>query len=90
MARALDGSKTDGELALVLDETTVVFGDLVRSHRADTLALLRPEQGLRDRARALASVQRLVELHPRIEHVLVGDGWCTFRHGRALLATLGS
>src|SRR5512133_1382976 len=34
VVRALQGSKTDGELALVLDDTTVVFGDLVRAHAA--------------------------------------------------------
>ncbi len=85
--RELDGSKTPGELALVLDETTAVFGDLVRAGRADQLALL-PDAKLRDRARALASVRRVRALHPRIAHVLVGDGWPAFRHGGALLDAL--
>lgn len=83
----LDGSKTPGELALLLEETTLIAGDLVRSHRAGTLMLLRPEQGLRDPKRAAASVKRLLD-HPRIDAVLVGDGWCVFRDGHAALSEL--
>lgn len=88
MARALDGSKTPGELALVLDENTLICGDLVRAHRADTLMLLKPEQGLKDRAAAIASIDRVVALHPQLQHVLCGDGWHVFRHGRPLLQAL--
>jgi glyoxylase-like metal-dependent hydrolase (beta-lactamase superfamily II) len=84
VVRELQGSKTDGELALVLEDTTVVFGDLVRAHRAGALMFLRPEK-LRDPAGAIASVRRVRTLHPRIEHVLVGDGWCAFRNGGTLL-----
>ncbi len=83
----LQGSKTTGELALVLEDTTAIFGDLVRAHSADALMLL-PEHKLRDRGRALASLRRLRALHPEIAHVLVGDGWCAFRHGRLLLDEL--
>ncbi len=85
--RELEGSKTDGELALVLEDATAVFGDLVRAHRAGALMLLPPPK-LRDRERALESVRRLRALHPRIAHVLVGDGWCAFRHGGELLDEL--
>jgi glyoxylase-like metal-dependent hydrolase (beta-lactamase superfamily II) len=85
--RELAGSKTDGELALVLDETTAIFGDLVRAGRAGALMLL-PAQKLRDPALALSSVRRVRELHPRIAHVLVGDGWSAFRNGGALLDEL--
>jgi glyoxylase-like metal-dependent hydrolase (beta-lactamase superfamily II) len=87
VVRELHGSKTDGELALVLDETTVVFGDLVRAHRAGALMFLRLEK-LRDPGRAVASVRQLRTLHPRIAHVLVGDGWCAFRNGGVLLDEL--
>jgi hypothetical protein len=80
----LQGSKTVGELALVLDETTALFGDLVRAGRAGSLALL-PSQKLSDPAGALESVRRVRTLHPRIAHVLVGDGWCAFHGGGALL-----
>jgi len=48
--RELAGSKTDGELALVLEETTAIFGDAVRAHHAGALMLL-PRQKLRDPAR---------------------------------------
>jgi glyoxylase-like metal-dependent hydrolase (beta-lactamase superfamily II) len=86
-ARELHGSKTEGELVLVLEDTTAIFGDLVRAHRADALMLL-PEQKLRDSGRALESLRRLRALHPGIVHVLVGDGWCAFRHGALLLDQL--
>ena len=84
---ALDGSKTPGELALVLDDTTLITGDLVRAHRAGSLMLLLPEQGLRDPVAAAASVRRLAAL-PAIEAVLVGDGWQIFDHGHAHLQRL--
>jgi hypothetical protein len=87
VVRELHGSKTEGELALVLEGTTAVFGDLVRAHHAGALMLLRREK-LRDPARALESLRRLRRLHPRIEHVLVGDGWCAFRDGGVLLDEL--
>jgi glyoxylase-like metal-dependent hydrolase (beta-lactamase superfamily II) len=85
--RELSGSKTEGELALVLDETTAVFGDLVRAHAAGALQLLRRDK-LRNPAAAAESVRRVRALHPRIEHVLVGDGWSAFRNGGALLDEL--
>jgi metallo-beta-lactamase superfamily protein len=87
VVRELQGSKTDGELALALDETTAIFGDLVRAHQAGSLMLLRREK-LRDPAAAAASVRRFRTLHPRVEHVLVGDGWSAFRNGGALLDEL--
>jgi hypothetical protein len=85
--RELAGSKTEGELALVLDETTAIFGDAVRAHRAGALMLLRREK-LRDPARLVESVRRVRALHPRIAHVLVGDGWSAFNEGGALLDAL--
>ncbi len=84
---ALDGSKTPGELALVIGDDTVIFGDLVRAHRAGSLMLLHPDQKLKDRAAAMASIARLHAL-PKIDAVLVGDGWCVFRDGRTLLGEL--
>jgi glyoxylase-like metal-dependent hydrolase (beta-lactamase superfamily II) len=86
-ALELEGSKTPGELALLLEETTLFTGDLVRSHRAGSFMLLLPEQGLTDRAKAVRSVDRLAEL-PRVEAVLVGDGWSEFREGHARLREL--
>lgn len=87
VVRELRGSKSEGELALVLEETTALFGDLVRAHQAGSLMLLRREK-LRDPAAAVESLRRFRSLHPRIEHVLVGDGWSAFRNGGALLDEL--
>jgi glyoxylase-like metal-dependent hydrolase (beta-lactamase superfamily II) len=82
----LGGSKTPGELALIIEEETLVVGDLVRGHVAGKLNLL-PEAKLSDRASAVASVRRLSD-RPKIETVLVGDGWPVFRGGHQTLAEL--
>ncbi|MBL1178172.1 hypothetical protein [Pantanalinema sp. GBBB05] len=86
----LHGSKTSGELALLLEETTLITGDLIRAHRAGSLMLL-PDAKLQDRTAAIASVQRLAAI-PSITAVLVGDGWSVFRDGhdrlQDLIATL--
>jgi glyoxylase-like metal-dependent hydrolase (beta-lactamase superfamily II) len=86
MALTLEGSKTPGELVLLLDETTLITGDLVRSHRAGRLMML-PEPKIKDRSRAVASLGRLLE-HDRIDAILVGDGWSLFRDGHARLEEL--
>ena len=83
---ALEGSKTPGELALVLERTTLVTGDLVRAHEGGRLATL-PAAKLRDATAAARSVQRLAAL-PAIDAVLVGDGWPIFRDGGAALREL--
>lgn len=85
-ALAMDGSKTPGELALVLETTTLITGDLVRAHEGGRLCLL-PDPKLGDRARARASVRRLAAL-PGIVAVLPGDGWPIFRDGAAALDEL--
>lgn len=85
---ALDGSKTPGELALLLEGHTLVCGDLVRGQRGGALNLL-PAPKLRDPAAAARSVQRLAEL-PEVEAVIVGDGWPVFRDGHARLAELAA
>jgi Metallo-beta-lactamase superfamily len=82
----LHGSKTPGELAFLLAETTLITGDLVRAHQAGSLMLL-PDPKLVDRSLALASVRRLAELD-RVEAVLVGDGWQVFRDGHLRLQEL--
>jgi glyoxylase-like metal-dependent hydrolase (beta-lactamase superfamily II) len=88
----LHGSKTPGELALVLENLILITGDLVRAHRANALMML-PEAKLRDKAAAIASIQRLANLE-QIETVLVGDGWPIFQNGhlylKALMATCGA
>ena len=80
------GSKTLGELALVLEGTTLVTGDLIRAHEGGRLCLL-PDAKLTDSDAARSSVRRLAAL-PGIEAVLVGDGWPVFRHGAETLREL--
>jgi glyoxylase-like metal-dependent hydrolase (beta-lactamase superfamily II) len=82
----LHGSKTPGELALVLEDVTLITGDLVRAHRANALMLL-PDAKLKDKAAAIASVERLADLE-QIETVLVGDGWPVFQNGHLYLQEL--
>lgn len=83
---SLNGSKTPGELALLLEDTTLITGDLVRAHRAGSLMLL-PDAKLTNRIDAIASVQRLAQLS-QVETVLVGDGWSVFRQGHDRLQKL--
>jgi hypothetical protein len=86
VALQLHGSKTPGELALLLDGSTLITGDLIRAHAGGRLDLL-PDARLTDRAAAIRSVRRLAAL-PGIEAVLVGDGWPVFRDGGRLLQEL--
>lgn len=82
----LQGSKTPGELALLLNNTILITGDLVRAHHADQLMLL-PDAKLHNKAQAISSLERLIALES-IETVLVGDGWSVFRNGRQYLQDL--
>jgi hypothetical protein len=86
---ALDGSKTPGELALLIDGPagrTLVTGDLIRAHQGGALNLL-PDAKLSDRAAALRSVARLCD-PGNIDAVLPGDGWPVFRDGTRALREL--
>lgn len=83
---ALDGSKTPGELALLIEDTTLVTGDLVRAHEGGRLCCL-PAPKLTDATAAQASVARLAAL-PEVEAVVVGDGYPIFRDGRSALSAL--
>jgi len=82
----LHGSKTPGELALLLEGDTLVVGDLIRGQRAGQLNLL-PDAKLADKALALASLDGLAK-RSSIDAVLVGDGWPVFRGGAAALSEL--
>jgi hypothetical protein len=82
----MEGSKTPGELALILEDTTLITGDLIRSHIGGELCLL-PEAKLTDRQAAIASVKRLAAL-PNLQSVLPGDGWPIFKHGGEALQKL--
>mgnify|MGYP006272310729 CR=1 FL=1 len=81
----LHGSKTPGELALILEETTLITGDLIR---AGSLMIL-PDAKLKNRAEAIESVRKLAQLD-RIETVLFGDGWSIFHHGNRQLQQLAA
>ncbi|MBM4206439.1 MAG: MBL fold metallo-hydrolase [Gammaproteobacteria bacterium] len=84
----LSGSKTPGELALVLEDNTLITGDLIRGHAAGELCML-PEMKLKDVAAAKESVRRMADL-PSINTVLVGDGWPVFHQGGMALKELAS
>lgn len=86
LAIELHGSKTPGELALLLEKTTLITGDLVRAHKAGSLMIL-PDAKLSHREKAVASVHRLANITD-IEAVLVGDGWSVFRDGSLVLQEL--
>jgi hypothetical protein len=86
MTIELSGSKTPGELALLLEDTTLITGDLIRAHRAGRLMLL-PDAKLADKTKVVASVRELLELEA-VEAVLVGDGWSIFHDGHARLREL--
>lgn len=85
-ALAMRGSKTPGELALLLSDHTLITGDLIRAHAGGQLDLL-PDARLTDRDAAIGSLRRLAAL-PRVDAVLVGDGWPVFRDGGARLQEL--
>lgn len=87
-ALAMEGSKTPGELALVLGGDTLVTGDLVRGQCGGALNIL-PDAKLSDRAAAVRSVGRLARLDG-VEAVLVGDGWSVFSNGKTLLSSLAA
>ncbi|MDP2902874.1 MAG: MBL fold metallo-hydrolase [Methylovulum sp.] len=83
VAYELNGSKTPGELALLLEHTTLITGDLIRCHIGGELCLL-PDAKLADRKQAALSVKRLAN-KPGIQAVLTGDGWPIFNHGSEAL-----
>lgn len=83
---ALDGSKTPGELALILEDTTLITGDLIRCHQGGRLHLL-PDGKLTDKAAALKSIRLLTE-YKRLETVIVGDGWPLFSGAQQALQGL--
>ncbi len=82
----MHGSKTPGELALLLEQTTLITGDLVRCHTGGELCLL-PDGKLTDKDKAIESVKQLAAI-TTIETVLPGDGWPIFHHGREALLKL--
>ncbi len=86
LALELEGSKTPGELALLLERSTLITGDLIRAHEGGALRLL-PEEKLSDKRKAIESLRRLTLL-PKLEALLPGDGWPVFRDATVLLREL--
>lgn len=85
---ALSGSKTLGELALLIEGNTLITGDLIRAPKAGSLTIL-PDNKLTHTADAVASVRRIAAIDS-IETVLVGDGWSIFRNGSDRLKELAA
>lgn len=84
----MEGSKTPGELALLLDHTTLITGDLIRSHAGGRLDFL-PAQKLANVQLALASLRDLLRIEA-LSAVLPGDGWPAFFGARRLLEELAT
>lgn len=85
---SLAGSKTDGELAFLLEGDTLITGDLVRAHAGGKLCML-PDPKLQDKSKAVASVKMLASING-VKAVLVGDGWPVFREGGLILDELAA
>ena len=82
----MEGSKTPGELAILIDETTLVTGDIIRAHEGGRLCML-PEEKLQDRELAVNSIKRIAAVKS-IETVIPGDGWPIFKNGHEALIEL--
>ena len=82
----LNGSKTEGELAFVIEGETLITGDLIRAHSGGKLCIL-PKAKLQDSDKAKKSVRRLASI-PGIKAVLPGDGWPIFCNGKQVLSEL--
>lgn len=83
---SLNGSKTDGELAFIVEGNTLITGDLIRAHSGGKLCML-PDVKLQDVEQAKDSINRLA-LIKGIDAILPGDGWPVFRNGEQALLEL--
>lgn len=83
---SLNGSKTEGELAFIVEGHTLITGDLIRAHSGGKLCMI-PDAKLKDVKQARASVKRLA-LIKGIDAILPGDGWPVFNNGEQALLSL--
>jgi len=83
---SLNGSKTKGELAILIDKKTLITGDLIRSHEGGRLSML-PDEKLQNRMLAVESVKRMASI-ASIQAVIPGDGWPIFKNGHQALLEL--
>ena len=85
---ALNGSKTEGELAFIVEGQTLITGDLIRAHSGGKLCMI-PDAKLQDVEQAKASVKRIASIKG-IDAILTGDGWPVFRNGEQALSELNA
>ena len=83
---SLNGSKTPGELAILIDGTTLITGDLIRAHEGGRLCML-PDSKILNRELAVASIKRMASIKD-IRAVIPGDGWPIFNEGHEALLEL--
>ena len=82
----VEGGKTPGELALLLEQTTLITGDLIRSHAGGRLDSL-PAPKLANVRLVIDSLRQLLRIDT-LSAVLPGDGWPAFYGARRLLEEL--
>ena len=83
---SFNGSKTPGELAILIDETTLITGDLIRAHEGGRLCMI-PDAKLKNRELAVESIKRMAS-KKGIQAVIPGDGWPVFQNGHEALLEL--
>ncbi len=83
---SFNGSKTPGELAVLIDETTLITGDLIRAHEGGCLCII-PDAILKNKDLAVKSIKRMASIK-KIQAVIPGDGWPVFNQGHEALFEL--
>ena len=83
---SFNGSKTPGELAVLIDETTLITGDLIRAHEGGCLCII-PDAKLKNKDLAVKSIKRMASIK-KIQAVITGDGWPVFNQGHEALFEL--
>tara|TARA_Y100001970_G_C14255107_1_gene874733 strand:- start:2270 stop:2872 length:603 start_codon:yes stop_codon:yes gene_type:complete len=83
---SFNGSKTNGELAILIEKNTLVTGDLIRCHHGGKLSML-PDEKLRNRRLAIESIKRMASIK-EISSVIPCDGWPIFNYGHEALKEL--
>jgi len=82
----IQGPSNSGELAYLLDGTTLLIGDFLRGTIAGSLSLLSPDQ-IRSHKEARSSLQGLASLE-HVEAVWVANGWPLFHRAAEKLNAL--
>jgi len=85
---SLNGSKTKGELAFLVEGDTLITGDLIRAHSGGKLCIL-PDAKLQNKGAAIESVKALASISA-LEAVLTGDGWPVFRNASLVMSELAA